>query len=218
LRHGSDPAGSATVRLALPHSAAGLVHFDGFIESGLHVYGRALVYRLAGGEDGALLAAARQLSEPPKVPGHGPLLQSLARGLVAERLLSQGDSAAARTELDRAITGAERWYEHLRTDYLRSLARERFIRAELAIAVGRDQVAASLLVPLGENSVAELPYLAASLIRIGEIRERTGDPDGALAAYRRVQDLWSQADPALDQVRDELDARINSLSPVAATR
>jgi hypothetical protein len=213
LRHRSGTAGSVTLRLALPHSAAGLAHFDGFIESGMHVYGRALVYHLAGGEDGALLAAARQLNETPEVPGHGPLLQSLARGLLAERLLSQGDSAAARAELDRAITGAERWYEHLRTDYLRSLARERFVRAELEIAAGRDQVATSLLVPLGENSVAELPYLAASLIRIGEIRERTGDPVGAIAAYRRVQDLWSQADPELDQVREELDARISTLSP-----
>jgi DNA-binding SARP family transcriptional activator/tetratricopeptide (TPR) repeat protein len=213
LRHRSSTSGSVTLRLALPHSAAGLAHFDGFIESGMHVYGRALVYHLAGGEDGALLAAARQLNETPEVPGHGPLLQSLARGLLAERLLSQGDSAAARAELDRAITGAERWYEHLRTDYLRSLARERFVRAELEIAAGHDQVATSLLVPLGENSVAELPYLAASLIRIGEIRERTGDPVGAIAAYRRVQDLWSQADPELDQVREELDARISTLSP-----
>ncbi|HSJ32856.1 MAG TPA: BTAD domain-containing putative transcriptional regulator [Longimicrobiales bacterium] len=212
LRHGGDTAGRATLRLNLPHGASGLSRFDGLVASGMHVYGRALSYYVGGGEDGALVSAARQLNEPPNEPGHAPLLQSLARGLVAERYLSHGDSAAARAELERAITGVERWYEHLRADYLRSLARERFLLAELEIAAGRDDVAESLLEPLGENSVAELPYLGASLIRIGEIRERAGDAQGAAAAYGRVQQLWSQADPALDPIRDEISARISNLA------
>jgi DNA-binding SARP family transcriptional activator/TolB-like protein len=212
LRHGSGSE-AARLRLALPYSTAGLSRFDGFVESGMRIYGRALAYHISGGEDGALLSAARQLNEPPNDAGHAPLLQSLAHGLIAERHLAQGDSSAARDELDRAITGTERWYEHLRADYLRALARERFLLAELEIAAGRDQMAESILVPLGENSVAELPYLAVSLIRIGEIRERAGDADGAIAAYRKVQELWSDADPALTAIRAEVGARIETLGP-----
>src|SRR5690606_2002060 len=103
------------------------------------------------------------------------------------------------------------WYEHLRTDPLRALARERFRLAELEIAAGRDRTAEALLLPFGENSVAELPYLAASLIRIAEIRERDGDPRGAIAAYDRVRELWSEAGPAPDPLRAEIDARVGSL-------
>ena len=45
-----------------PHRATP-ANFDGSIRSGLVVYGRALAYAKAGGEDGALLAASRTLLE-----------------------------------------------------------------------------------------------------------------------------------------------------------
>jgi len=200
------------LRLAVPHG--GGMEFgdmDGSVESGMLVYGRALTYHLAGGEDGALLAAARRLHAPTLDPGDAPMLRALARGLAAERYLSLGDTAAAREELAGAIAGVERWYEHLRTDHLRSLARERFLLAELEIAAGRDGAAELLLLPFGENAVAELPYLAASLIRLGEVHERSGNAKGAIAAYSRVRELWSDADPALQPIRAEIEARLEML-------
>jgi DNA-binding SARP family transcriptional activator/TolB-like protein len=195
----------------VPAASAPPGDFDGGLDSGLRLYAHALAYRRAGGEEGALVSAARQLADADGDAGAHTLFDVLALGLIAERDLQHEPSAPVRADLARALTHVERWYENLRSSHLRSLARERFLLAEAEIAIGRDDAAEALLIPIGENSVAELPYLAPTLIRIGEIRERDSDPQGAITAYRRVLDLWSDAEPDLDQIRAEINARIDVL-------
>ncbi len=199
-----------------PHRATP-ANFDGSIRSGLVVYGRALAYAKAGGEDGALLAASRTLLEDAS-PEARSFLEVLAHALGAERRLQRQEDAAARDELAPALAGVERWYENIRESWVRCLARERFVLAGLELRQGRPQRAEDLLRSLVENSTAEMPYLGPSLIRIAEIREQAGDTAAAAAAYASVLDLWAGADDAFIPVVSELRGRLAALQFAGAAR
>ncbi|HKJ03561.1 MAG TPA: BTAD domain-containing putative transcriptional regulator, partial [Longimicrobiales bacterium] len=88
------------VMLALPGgpSPTSPNRFDGSVCSGLVTYGEALAYARAGGEDGALLSAARTLSEDAD-PESTSFLQVLAHALAAQRRLDRKEDVAARDEL-----------------------------------------------------------------------------------------------------------------------
>jgi len=208
LRHSRMKQVDLPLGLALPSATSGFARFDGSVESGFELYARVLSYYRAGGEEGALISAARQLQNGS---ANEPLLRTLALALLAERELRDGSLDRSGKELAASLRKVERWYEHLRADYLRSLARERFILAEAAITDGRDQDARDLLAGMGENSVAALPYLAPSLIRMGEIHERNGHLQAAAEAYRTTLDLWTSAEPQFATVKAEIEARLAAL-------
>lgn len=208
LRHSAGAQLVLPLGLELREPVAGFASFDGSVESGLALYAHALAYHRAGGEEGALVSASRQLRN---AADDEPILRALGMGLLAERDLQEQPDGDVAHALADALRGVERWYEHLRTDHLRSLARERFILAEAAISMQRDHEAYDLLVPIGENAVAALPYTAPAMIRIGEIHERSGDANAALEAYRAVLDLWRDAEGPAAIARAEIAARVDAL-------
>lgn len=211
LRHSSGGSVDAMPRVREDGVVGAPPTFDGSVGMALQIYARALAYHAGGGEDGALSSAARQLVGPSGAVADPSLLRALSGGLGAARHLAQGDTSAARGELDTAVRGIERWYEHLRESHLRAAARERFLLAETERTLGDPSRAEGLFAALGDNAVSELPYLVPALVRVAELREARGDLRGARSAYDQALGLWRDAEPSLGPVASELRARRDAI-------
>ena len=123
------------------------------------------------------------------VAAGGTVALDLAHGLKAEIARSAGDLRAALVELESFTflpsTGGPRNFAHWGNH-------ERFLRAELLHALGRDREA----LPWYESFLGayDLPWFAAAHLRMGEIHERLGDRGRAAFHYGRVVTLWREAD------------------------
>jgi DNA-binding SARP family transcriptional activator/TolB-like protein len=113
----------------------------------------------------------------------------LARGLRAEIARSTGDLKGALAELESfpfavPLPGPRNfahWGSH-----------ERFLRAELLHALGRDGEALQWYESF--LGAYDLPWIAAAHLRMGEIHERLGDRARAAFHYGRAAALWAHAD------------------------
>ena len=145
----------------------------------------------------------RQLATSRRATG---LTRDLDRGLRAhiawrmnqsDRALALLDSLEHRdTQGDIAVTP------------FASRANERFLRAEILAATGRDGEALAWLESLGEGSVTEIPLRALAHLRRAELHERGGNHARALEHYSRLAELWAHADwrfqPLLSRARERL--------------
>jgi hypothetical protein len=84
-------------------------------------------------------------------------------------------------------------------------AHERYLRAELLVALGRDTEALPWFASLGALSVPESPYRASAHLRQAQIHERLGNVEQAGAHYRHVMELWAGADEPVRAVLGEVD-------------
>ena len=89
------------------------------------------------------------------------------------------------------------WYQQMAASLFFSQALERYTRAELLAAAGRDQEAILWFNTFATGSSRDLIYLAPSHLRRGEIYERLGDADRAAEHYERFIELWRDCDPEL---------------------
>jgi tetratricopeptide (TPR) repeat protein len=71
---------------------------------------------------------------------------------------------------------------------------DRFYRAELLTALGRDAEAANWYRTIAERATYELVYVAASRWRLGQGYERAGDRARARDAFRGATALWRNVD------------------------
>ena len=69
--------------------------------------------------------------------------------------------------------------------------------AELLFELGRLREAIPWYEHVAQLSPYELPYLAASHLRLGQIHDRLGDRDTAASHHARALALWHDADPEL---------------------
>jgi hypothetical protein len=165
-------------------------------------YGAAIA-RASGGAPRAGARAAQ---------GGGRDGRELARGL-AESLLGHVAIANARGSeaLARFDTARLRVSEGLLESQVGSQAYERWARAELLFRMGRLQEALPWYATLAETSIDGLIYLAPAEARQAEICERLGDPDAAIAHYRRFLELWHDADPELGSWIAHARSRLQAL-------
>ena len=143
---------------------------------------------------GDVAEADRSLAELDAVrePSHKASARNLALALRAEMARTRGD-------LSDALADLERFPFTLWPPGGPSLAhwgvRERFLRAELLHALGRDDEALrwydSFLF------YYDLPWMAAAHYRRGEIQDRMGRRDDARFHYGRFLQLWKDCDPEL---------------------
>jgi len=129
----------------------------------------------------------------------------LAKTLRAELARSRGDTRRALAELDGfeiAPAGGRLLLP------LHWGVRERFLRAELLVALGRDDEAADLYDSI--ESAYDLPYLALAHFRRAQIHARQHEVAQARFHYGRFLSLWKDCDPAfrplVEQGRRELAA------------
>jgi tetratricopeptide (TPR) repeat protein len=89
------------------------------------------------------------------------------------------------------------WFGWLSSSVTGAGSHERWLRAEALTATGRAREALPWYASLSEHSVFDLPYIAPAHLRRGEICERLGEREQAIGHYRRVVELWANADPEL---------------------
>jgi hypothetical protein len=82
-------------------------------------------------------------------------------------------------------------------------ADERFLRAELLRAAGRDAEALRWYETFPDPGGYDLHYLAPAHLGRARIHERRGERALAAAQYRRVAELWAECDPELRPVVDD---------------
>lgn len=116
--------------------------------------------------------------------------RDLARGVRAEIARSQGD-------FKRALAAIEGFPFDVSAPGARAAAhwgvRERFLRAELLLALGREEEA----LPWYDSFQGgyDLPFIAAAHFRQGEIEERLGHRERADFHYGRFLSMWRNCDP-----------------------
>jgi hypothetical protein len=145
-----------------------------------------------------------------------------------QRLAARDDANTLVRDLDRGLRAALAWQEGRPQDALRLLetleaedsqgdiaatpfvtrANERFLRAEVLEALGRNTEALQWFASIGDGAVTEIPLRAPSHLRQAEIYERLGNRDQATRHYARVLELWRDADgqflPLVETARERL--------------
>ncbi len=85
---------------------------------------------------------------------------------------------------------------------------ERYLRAELLAALGREEEALRWYASFPAPSAYDVYYLAPSHLRRAEIHERRGERQRAAEHYRRFVELWGNADPELQPLVREARRRL----------
>lgn len=156
------------------------VHLLGLIESAL-------------GLPDAAAKRAEELAELDVPAGAEILIERLGRVLEAVALRSQGRTGEALSVLEGATT--EVWFQLAIASPFFAGGYERLLRADLLIALGRDQEAAPWLRTIAERSPFETPYRAGAERRLAEIALRGGDIRGAEVHQAELARILAEADP-----------------------
>jgi tetratricopeptide (TPR) repeat protein len=161
-----------------------------------------------GDEHGRVQALA-DLASSVDPTGHVALREGFASSIRAEHERSHGHNALALANLEhaaRATPFVAAW-----TSGFVSQPYERYVRAEILHALGRDDEALRWYGTFGENSPYDLVYLAPALYRQAQIHDRRGERSRALARYRRFLDLWKNCDAELRPLTTDAMARVAQL-------
>jgi tetratricopeptide (TPR) repeat protein len=153
-----------------------------------------------GGLDAADSAAA-ELERMGGPSSPETLAANLARGLRAEILSRAGRDAEALAVLESAGTHSP--YALAVASPFHAGSRERFLHAHLLARLGRPEEALSFYMSLGDGSVYDLPYVAPAHLRAAALLEASGRTGEAAEHYRRVAELWRDADPELRATVEE---------------
>jgi len=166
------------------------------------------------GDDTAALAHASRLDA--LAAGQGRARSEYARAMAhdlaftvrAELARRRGEPAEALALLERARP--DRWYPVIPwISPIDGLSYERWMRAELLAALGRDAEALDWYAGIGVwGPGTESSLVPARLVRVGEIYERLGQREEAVAQYTAFVALWRECDPELRPIVDDVRRRI----------
>jgi hypothetical protein len=88
---------------------------------------------------------------------------------------------------------------------------DRLLHADLLAATGRHKDALRWYATLGFGAPQELPLVGFAALGMARTSERMGDTSEAARHYRRVADLWRNADPALQAAAATAGQRVTAL-------
>jgi len=126
---------------------------------------------------------------------------------VARLDLKAGRPAAG---LGRLLGDRETWVPEMNTEIL-----DRFLIAETLFGTGREQEAEPWYASIADRGLDEIPFLAPSERRLGEIAERRGDLNAAIAHYRKFVALWERGDPEFRKQAEEVASKVRAMTPPA---
>jgi hypothetical protein len=172
---------------------------------GLHPYIRLYRLGLLDARLGDTVEALRVVQRLQRAAGSltglkADALRTFARSVRAHVAGEGGRPADALAELDRA-----NW--QMVESVFEAEALDRYYRAELLTALGRDAEAADWYRTIAERATYELVYVAAANWRLGQAYERAGDGARAATAYRTVARLWHDADPPFRALAADAERR-----------
>ncbi|HET9040853.1 MAG TPA: BTAD domain-containing putative transcriptional regulator, partial [Gemmatimonadales bacterium] len=156
---------------------------------------------LRQGDTLAAARGARILLRSSDTTAQGNVARTLGRSLRARLRLAAHRPADALAQIQAA--GWERSAKLTIAE-----ASDRFFRAELLHLLGRDEEAIGWYQSIAERASYELVYLAPAQSRLAGIYEARGDTASAAARYRRVVELWREADPELRGPVEEAERRL----------
>jgi DNA-binding SARP family transcriptional activator/TolB-like protein len=159
-------------------------------------------------EPAAAREAVDRLDRYPGVAVDTAFSRSFAGVARARLAWARGDAAEALRQLGEPRILPDRTLPVLGT-YV--MADERFLRAELLHAVGRDDEALRVYASFPDPQGYDLQYLALSHLGRARIHDARGDVGRAATHYRRFIALWSEADPELQPLVLEARARLDGL-------
>jgi tetratricopeptide (TPR) repeat protein len=164
------------------------------VHNGLHAHLRlyllGLLHARLGDFDRAGACASDLLSlEDPA--GLGPFVRTLAAGVRARVAWGAGNLSDALQQLE--ANRPDVWFQRTVTSPFYGQIFERFMRAELLLALGRHAEAASWYRALVERSPFELPYRPMAHLRLHEIAVRAGDSAAASVHQARFREQLRDA-------------------------
>jgi serine/threonine-protein kinase len=162
------------------------------------------------GDEEAALRYARELERLGGPADVTELAGDLARGVRAQLSVTQNRPEQALAALEQ--TNMQTWYSLMAASLFFSQALERYTRAELLAATGREREAVTWFSSFEASSSRDLIYLAPSLLRRGEIYERLGEGEEAMLHYSRFIELWRDADPELLSMVEYAEDRLALLA------
>lgn len=171
----------------------------------LRLYLLGLLSALLNENDVALRYAQRLT----QVDGPDPVLalaHDLAAGVRAQVSVASGNTIEALATLEE--THYQTWYQAMLASPFYGQDRERYLRAVLLAAAGREEEALTWFNSFAEGSVYGLAYLAPSHLARAEIYERRGEAELAARHYRRFIELWSESDPDLEFMVQEAERAV----------
>ncbi|HKV75359.1 MAG TPA: hypothetical protein VJN95_12640 [Gemmatimonadales bacterium] len=167
------------------------------IHDGLYLHLRLYLLGLVETRLSIPAAAAKRAEEMTEldVPkGAEVLIARLGRTLDALALQAQGRLPEALAALEGARTDV--WFQLAIASPFFAGGFERVLRADLLIALGRDEEAAAWLSTIAQRSPFETPYLAQAEERLIAIALRRGDATAAASHRSERARILGEADPA----------------------
>ena len=143
---------------------------------------------------------------------------AMAHQILAELALAGGRAPEALRELDKGgLRGPHaRTWERAYSSPFFSQSRGRFLRARAAVDSKQDDEALRWYGSLWMANAFDLAYLGPAQLKEAEMFDRRGESDRALQGYKRVAELWKEADPELQATVDQVRRRIAELEAGAA--
>jgi tetratricopeptide (TPR) repeat protein len=159
----------------------------------LRLHRLGLIALRAGETAAATKAAVRLTSIAQSDSETAPTATALSTSLRARLAAAAGDSARALQLLEQVQWG--------RVGGVGSAeALDRLLHADLLAATGRHADALRWYATLGVGAPQELPFVGFAELGMARTSERMGDRAAAERHYRRLAELWSKADPALQTI------------------
>jgi tetratricopeptide (TPR) repeat protein len=174
------------------------------------------------GDNAAAISRAERLET--RAAGRAGLYSSRERTMRQDLALSiRADLAWRAGQFSRALTLLEHrhpdvWYppemdvvenELVQLEYpFLNQAYERWMQAELLSRLGRRAEALDWYAALGIYIGEEMAYLTPGRVRMGEIYQQLGDTTAAVEQYARAVRLWSDCDPELRPLVNDLRGRL----------
>jgi tetratricopeptide (TPR) repeat protein len=164
--------------------------------------------------DSAALAHADRLQQVEWTVG-GNISATLAPGIRAALAAAHGEVEQALRLLEAAPFEGN--YEELVSSPVLAMAAERYLMAELLVAVGRSRDALGWFASLGGLQPYEIAYVAPAHLRRAQIHERLGELQQAAEHYARFIELWRDCDPELRALVEEAERRLEALAESPAS-
>ncbi len=160
-------------------------------------------------DNAAVSAALAQLDSLPDASGSIAIARGFRHAIRAELARARGATAEALAEIERGSRASP--FVPAWTSAFISQAYERYERAELLFALGRDDEALRWYATFNENSPYDLIYLGPALYRQGQIHERHGRARAATEDYARFVALWRDCDEELRPLSEDAARRLRAL-------
>jgi tetratricopeptide (TPR) repeat protein len=161
------------------------------------------------GDRDAALRSAAELERPIESPKASAVARALGGSVRAQVAQFDGKPGEALAILESTRLEFA-WEAPFRSAFF-SRPYERYLRAELLRAVGRDQDALPWYASLEESMLYDRAYLALSHLRRAEIYEKLDDREKAVFHYSRFVERWKDCDEELRPQVTEVEKRIARL-------